>query len=168
MSQSIIGTIEAIAVRTCKDGPMKELRQAEARADGGVDGDVPSPLDRGISLLSADQWEQAMRELGQDLPWHTRRLNVLVRGPGLGPLIGRTIRAGSVQIAVKKEATPCNLLERLCAGLRDVLKPDCRGGVLGRITQSGTLAIGDEIVLLEETDHEAPTGKSAGDAGLED
>ncbi len=161
MAQHIVGTIEAIAVRSCKDGPMKELSRVEARADGGLDGDLPSPPDRGISLLSAEQWEQAMRELGRDLPWHTRRLNILVRGPGLGPLIGRTIRAGSVRIAVKKEATPCNVLERLCAGLRDVLTPDCRGGVLGRITQSGTLAIGDEIVLLEEADLEAPAGESA-------
>ncbi len=161
MAQSIVGTIEAIAVRSCKDGPMKELTRAEARADGGVDGDVPSSLDRGISLLSAEQWEQTMLELGRDLPWHTRRLNILVRGPGLGPLIGRTIRAGSVQIAVKKEATPCKVLERLCTGLRDALEPDCRGGVLGRITESGTLAIGDEIVLLEDMDAEAPEVDSA-------
>ena len=53
-------------------------------------------------------------------------------------------------------------------GLRAALTPDCRGGVLGRIMQSGTLAIGDEIVLLKEADREAPTGESAGDAGLED
>ena len=147
---------------------MKQLPRAEARVDGGIDGDTPSSPDRGISLLCAEQWEQVMRELDRDLPWHTRRSNILVRGPRLGPLIGRTIRVGSVRIAVKKEAKPCNILERLCAGLRDALEPDCRGGVLGRITQSGTLAIGDEVVLLEEADREAPTREPPGDAGLQD
>ncbi len=147
---------------------MKELSRVEARADGGIDGDVPSPTDRGITMLSADQWEQVTRELDRDLPWHTRRANVLVSGPGLRRLIGQEIQVGSVRVAVTGETKPCRLMEQLCPGLRAALTPDCRGGVLGRIMQSGTLAIGDEIVLLKEADREAPTGESAGDAGLED
>ncbi len=166
MSQRVLGTIEAIAVRSCKDGPMKELRRAEARADGGVDGDLPAPLDRGITLLSADQWEQVTWELHRDLPWHTRRANVLVSGPGLGRLIGQEIQVGSVRVAVTGETNPCKLMEQLCPGLRAALTPERRGGVHGRITQSGTLAIGDEIVFLDEADREAPTGESANDAGL--
>ena len=166
MAQRIVGTIEAIAVRSCKDGPMNELPWVEARADGGVDGDVPSPPDRGITLLSADQWEQVTRELDRDLPWHTRRANVLVSGPGLERLIGHEIQLGSVRVAVTGETKPCKLMDQLCPGLRAALTPERRGGVHGRITQSGTLAIGDEIVLLEEADHEAPTGESAGDASL--
>ncbi len=158
MAQRIVGTIEAIAVRTVKNGPMKELSRVEARADGGVDGDLPSALDRGITLLSADQWERVTRDLDRDLPWHTRRANVLVSGPGLGRLIGQEIQVGAVGVAVTGETKPCKLMDQLCPGLRAALTPECRGGVLGRITQSGTLAIGDDIVLLEE----------AGDAGLQD
>ena len=168
MAQRIVGRIEAIAVRTVKNGPMKELSQVEAQAGGGVDGDLPSPLDRGITLLSADQWEQVTLELDRDLPWHTRRANILVSGPGLRRLIGQEIQVGSVRVGVTGETKPCKLMDQLCPGLRAALTPDCRGGVLGRITQSGTLAIGDEIVLLEEGQLEAPTGKPAGDAGLED
>ena len=59
-------------------------------------------------------------------------------------------------------------MEQLCPGLRAALTPECRGGVLGRITRSGTMAIGDEIVLLEETDRAAQTGASVPDAGPED
>ena len=168
MAQRVVGTIEAIAVRSCKNGPMEELPQAEARTGGGIEGDLPAPLDRGITLLSADQWEQVTRELDRDLPWHTRRANVLVSGPGLGRLIGQEIQVGSVRVAVTGETKPCKLMEQLCPGLRAALTPERRGGVHGRITQSGTLVIGDEIVLLEEADHEAPTGESAGDANLED
>jgi len=168
MTQYIVGTIEAIAVRSCKDGPMKELSRVEARAGGGVEGDLPAPLDRGITLLSAEQWEQVTRELDRDLPWHTRRANVLVSGPGLRRLIGQEIQVGSVRVAVTGETKPCKLMEQLCPGLRAALTPECRGGVLGRIMQSGTLAIGDEIVLLEQSGCEAAAGESAGDAGLED
>ena len=158
MAQRIVGTIEAIAVRSCKNGPMEELPQAEAHAGGGIEGDLPAPLDRSITLLSADQWAQVTRELGRNLSWHTRRANVLVSGPGLERLIGREIQLGSVRVAVTGETKPCKLMEQICPGLRAALTPDCRGGVLGRITQSGKLAIGDEIVLLEE----------AGDASLQD
>ncbi len=168
MAQRIVGRIEAIAVRTVKNGPMKELSQVEAQAGGGVDGDLPSPLDRGITLLSADQWEQVTLELDRDLPWHTRRANVLVSGPGLGRLIGQEIQVGSVRVGVTGETKPCKLMDQLCPGLRAALTPDCRGGVLGRITQSGTLAIGDEIVLLDEGNLELPTDKPPGDAGLQD
>jgi MOSC domain-containing protein YiiM len=105
-----------------------------------------------------------MQELERDLPWHTRRANVLVSGSKLEHLIGREIQLGSVRVAVTGETKPCKLMEKLCPGLRAALKPDFRGGVLGRITQAGTMAIGDEIVLLEEADCEA----AAGDAGLED
>ncbi len=161
MAQRIVGIIEAIAVRSQKNGPMKELRRAEARADGGVAGDLPSSLNRGMTLLSADQWKQVMRELDRDLPWHTRRANVLVSGPGLERLIGQEIQVGSVRVAVKGETKPCELMERLCPRLRAALTPECRGGVLGRITQSGTMAIGDEIVLLEHSDREVPEAGSA-------
>ena len=147
---------------------MEELPQAEAHAGGGIEGDLPSPIDRGITLLSADQWEQVTRDLDRDLPWHTRRANVLVSGPGLERLIGHEIQLGPVRVTVTGETKPCKLMDQLCPGLRAALKPDCRGGVLGRITQSGTLAIGDEVVLLEEADHEAPTGEPAGDASLQD
>ena len=168
MAQRIVGTIEAIAVRSRKNGPMEELPQAEAHAGGGIEGDLPAPPDRSITLLSADQWNQVMRELDRDLPWHTRRANVLVSGPALELLIGHEIQLGSVRVAVKGETEPCKLMEQICPGLRAALTPECRGGVLGRITQSGTMAIGDEIVLLEATDREAQTGASVPDAGRED
>jgi MOSC domain-containing protein YiiM len=163
-----VGKIEGIAVRTAKNGPMKELSQANAEAGGGIEGDLRASLDRSITLLSADQWAQTMQELNRDLPWHTRRANVLVSGSGLGRLIGHEIQLGSVRVAVKGETAPCGLMEQLCPGLREALTPDCRGGVLGRITQSGTLTIGDEIFLLQEADHEAETGDSAGGAGRQD
>ncbi len=160
MAHRIVGTIEAIAVRSRKKGPMEELPQAKAHAGGGIEGDLPAAPDRSITLLSADQWKQVMRELDRDLPWHMRRANILVSGPGLERLIGHKIQLGSVRVAVKGETEPCQLMEQLCPGLRAALTPECRGGVLGRITRSGAMAIEDEIVLLEETDHEVPEAGS--------
>ena len=172
MPHRVVGTIESIAVRSRKNGPMEELPQAEAHAGGGIEGDRPAAPDRSITLLSADQWKQVMQELDRDLPWHVRRANILVSGPGLERLIGHEIQLGSVRVAVKGETEPCELMEQLCPGLRAALTPECRGGVLGRITQSGTMVIGDEIVLLEEADLEAAAAtraaEPAGDAGVQD
>lgn len=146
MSQ--VGTVLALAVRGPNTGPMRELEWAEATADGGLGGDVRSSPERGITLLSAEQWADVMRELGVELPWHTRRANVLVSGGGLGALVGRRLRIGAAEIEVLGETRPCALMDRLQPGLRAALAPACRGGVHARIVQGGGLRVGDPVELV--------------------
>ncbi len=140
--------ITAIAVRTAVDGPMLEIERAVAAVDGGVDGDLDCTPDRGITFISSRQWLQVVRELGAELPWHTRRANVLVDAPELGAWIGKTIRIGAVEVAVKAETRPCGLMDQLHRGLKDALAPECRGGVYGRVTQAGSFGVGDKITIL--------------------
>ena len=141
--------VEAVAVRTAVDGPMREIDLAVAKIGGGIDGDLECTPDRGITFLASQQWRQVVRELGTDLPWHTRRANVLVDAPTLSGWIGKTVRIGEVQVAIKSETHPCGLMDRLHAGLKDALRPECRGGVYGRVTRGGSFRVGDEISLLE-------------------
>lgn len=125
---------------------MREVARVEATADGGLAGDLRSSPDRGVTLISAPQWRQTMMELGADLPWHTRRANVLVDAASLAPLIGRRIRIGEVEVDVKAETKPCGVMDKLHQGLRQALVPDCRGGVYGRIVRGGAIAIGDAVL----------------------
>ena len=141
--------VEAVAVRTAVDGPMREIDLAVAKIGGGIDGDLECTPDRGITFLASQQWRQVVRELGTDLPWHTRRANVLVDAPTLSGWIGKTVRIGEVQVAIKSETHPCGLMDRLHAGLKDTPRPECRGGVYGRVTRGGSFRVGDEISLLE-------------------
>jgi MOSC domain-containing protein YiiM len=143
-----IGRVVSIALRTQVKGPMQEVEQAEARFDEGLTGDVPSQPHRSITFISAEQWHEVVRELGVELPWHTRRANVLVEGLRLADLIGRRIGVGEVEVTVNAETTPCGYMDELHPGLRDALSPDCRAGVYGRITKAGEIKIGDRITMM--------------------
>ncbi|GIK17705.1 MAG: molybdenum cofactor biosynthesis protein [Planctomycetota bacterium] len=144
-----IGRVVGIAVRTGPGAPMKELDEVLAATDGGLAGDNPSSPRRGVTLISQPQWRKANEELGSDLPWHTRRANVLVDAPSLGDLIGTTIALGNVLVRVEGETKPCAVMDAAQAGLLNALKPDGRGGVHGHILAGGLIRVGAEVRRVE-------------------
>ncbi len=133
----------AIAVRPVKEGPMREVDRVELSPESGVAGDHGHSARRGVTFLSAKQWETVTRELGVNLPWHTRRANVLLEADTLAPLIGRTIRIGRVCVEILGETDPCAKMDRQYAGLREALVRECRGGVYGRVLVGGEIGVGD-------------------------
>jgi MOSC domain-containing protein YiiM len=149
MSEPPAGKVLGIALRGPNNGKMTLVDEAAATVDGGLNGDVEPSPHRGVTFIAAGQWEQVTRELGADLPWHTRRANVLVDATGLGHLIGRRIRVGEVEVQIKAVTEPCGLMDKLHDGLRQALVPDARGGVYGRVVKGGSLRVGDEIVTVE-------------------
>jgi MOSC domain-containing protein YiiM len=144
-----VGKVQSLALRAGKLGPMREVPEVKAIADGGLVGDNPARPERGISLLAAGQWRQVQRELDASLPWHTRRANVLVDADSLGGLIGHTIAIGELVVHVLAETKPCAVMDRQCPGLRQALTPDARGGVIGRIVRGGVLRVGDSVARLD-------------------
>lgn len=149
MAEEQVGTILAIAVRTVKDGPMREIQRAEAAVDGGLAGDLASSPERGITFIAAGQWREATTLLKVDLPWHTRRANVLIEAGSLAHLIGKTVVLGEVRVAIKDETRPCGLMDQLHAGLKDALKPERRGGVHGQVLAGGAFSVGDAVMLAD-------------------
>lgn len=147
MPEQLIGTIVGIAIRSVKNGPMREISEAVAVAHGGIEGDLLSSPARGITLMSSVQWQQVVGQLGEDLPWHARRANVLVDAPELSHLIGRKILLGGVQVKVEGETEPCSLMDEICSGLSEVLVPDCRGGVHGSVVLGGCFKVGDHLTF---------------------
>ena len=147
MDNQVIGKVLAIAIRSSEGGPMREITQAAIPDAGGIEGDLPSSPNRALTLLAAGQWRQINAELGTDLPWHTRRANVLIDCDSLVHLIGKTIAIGQVRLEVLKETRPCELMDRQHDGLRRALEPECRGGVHGRILQTGRFCVGDVVAL---------------------
>lgn len=141
------GRVLAIALRDGTLGPMIEVAEATATADGGIEPNHRVSAKRGLTLIAKDRWEAAVAEIhAEELPWHTRRANLLVNGIELADLIGRTIRIGeTVRVAIHGETEPCALMDNLHPGLRAALEPDCRGGVYGRIVTGGAIRAGDEV-----------------------
>lgn len=122
----------------------------------GVHGDIRGAIRPGksgrrqISLIEAESWDAALRELGPgeaaSLPWHVRRANLLVEGlrlprePGAVIAIGATLR-----IQITCECDPCRRMDEIAPGLKSALMPDWRGGVLGRVLTDGEIAVGDDV-----------------------
>ena len=142
-----IGKVLAIALRSVHRGPMFEVPEAQAYADDCLKGDHGSSTKRGLTMLASVQWRQAMAELGADLPWHTRRANVLIDADTLEPLIGRTIRVGRIGVRVHAETKPCGEMDRMLPGLTAALTPDCRAGVYGQILNNGVIRVADVVSL---------------------
>lgn len=141
--------VVGMAIRTRKNGPMREIEADEVVVDGGLVSDVPVSRNRGLTLLSSEQWSQVQRELDADLPWHTRRANVLVEGLPLADLLGRRVQLGAIELEIVDETHPCEMMDRLHQGLRAVLEPERRGGVHGRVLRGGRLQLGDPVSIVE-------------------
>jgi MOSC domain-containing protein YiiM len=139
---------------------METLGQVAVTADEGVHGDFRGavrpgkPPRRQVSLIEADSWAAAMAELGREgdraIPWYERRANLLVEGLCLPREAGKVVAIGPMlRIEITRECDPCSRMEEIAPGLKAVLIPDWRGGVLGRVIADGEIAVGDEIRIEE-------------------
>ena len=121
----------------------------------GIDGDcrgVIKPGGRGkrqVSLMERGDWGAAMAELGRDLPWQSRRANLLVDGLDLPQTPGALIRIGTVLMRITGECDPCVRMEAVAPGLEAALTPDWRGGALARVIEGGTIRVGDRMEIEE-------------------
>ncbi len=145
------GIVERIAVRRQPGGPMAEVDGIFVTAGASIDQEPGRSRRRGLTLLSLESWTHTCRGLDAPLPWTFRRANLLISGFDLARTIGRTIDVGSVRVLIHGETKPCDVMDRAHPGLRDALKPDCRGGVHGEILVGGSIRTGDSIHLLVDT-----------------
>lgn len=153
------GRLGGIARHDRPRGPMQVIDEVRVALREGVAGDFrgamkpDGPRRRQISLLEAESWAAALRdlELAPDaIGWHERRANFLVEGVRLPRREGARVRIGNdVVIEVVQECDPCSRMEELHKGLKAVLTPDWRGGVLGRVLAEGTVRVGDTIRIEE-------------------
>jgi MOSC domain-containing protein YiiM len=104
------------------------------------------PGKRQVTVISADAWRQACRELQNDIPWTTRRANLLVDDFELPKTIGAVLKIGQVRLRITGEVDPCSRMDEQCPGLTKALQPDWRGGVSCSVLQGGSVALGDEVV----------------------
>ncbi|MGB1252747.1 MAG: MOSC domain-containing protein [Candidatus Promineifilaceae bacterium] len=141
-----------IAVRPEVDAAMVLMDQTIIREESGVDGDYRRGRGaRQVTVLFKDQWEAACRAVDTDLPWTTRRANLLVDGMTLADCKGLSLAIGDTILEVTGETLPCNLMEAAQSGLRAALGPNWRGGVTCRVIQTGAVAVGDTVAVLETT-----------------
>lgn len=149
------GTIAGIARHAQAFGPIETLDSVEIEVGHGLAGDFRGSRKpgrdgrRGVSLIEAGDWADAMAEIGGALPWYERRANLLVEGFDLPKVAGTRLRIGTAVLEVTCECDPCSRMDALAPGLRAALEPDWRGGALARVIEAGTITLGDRIGIVE-------------------
>ena len=159
MTAQLIG----IARRPARRAPMEEIGCGEITADGGLAGDHKGPKfpKRRITVLSREDWQAALAALpssheAPDLPWTTRRANLLVEGVRLPRARGGRIRIGPVVLEVTYPTVPCRRMEEAYPGLLKALMPEWRGGITARVLCGGHVSIGDPVTVLHSPPDEPP------------
>ncbi len=145
-----MGKLLAIANRQKSGSPMNLFDFAQVSLSSGVNGDFRGkPGKRQVTVVSRESWDHAIAELGKEVDWTARRANLLVEGIDLQNSKGHQLRIGSVLLEISGETEPCENMDAQCQGLRSVLQPEWRGGVLCSVLEEGHVAIGDPVSLIE-------------------
>ncbi|HLU06817.1 MAG TPA: MOSC domain-containing protein [Woeseiaceae bacterium] len=141
-----MGRLAGIARRDRKRAPMQTLEHAEISSESGVACDFRGkPGPRQVTVISAAAWQAACAELNDDLPWTTRRANLLVEDVELPKSIGAILRVGPVRLQITGEVDPCSRMEEQRPGLKAALQPEWRGGVSCTVIAGGPVSLGDEV-----------------------
>jgi len=130
---------------------METLDHAQVTVEEGIHGDFrgglkPGRNKRQVTLMTAEGWRDALRELNTTVPWERRRVNLLVEDLPLEASEGARILFDSgLVLEVTGECDPCSRMEEIAPGLKAVLLPHWRGGVTTKVIQSGPIRVGDNV-----------------------
>lgn len=148
------GRLIAIARRARHRAPMEELAEADVTLAAGVAGDSRGAKykTRQVTVLALEDWLAALAAVGArrgdpppDLPWTTRRANLLVEGVRLPEAKGAIFAVGPVVLEVSGVTWPCARMDEACPGLLKALAAESRGGVTARVIEEGRIRAGDPV-----------------------
>jgi MOSC domain-containing protein YiiM len=141
-----LGRLEAIWIKRAHRGPMHEVTEATAVAGQGIAGNVDRSRRRQVTIIEREVWDALVRALGADVPPSSRRANLMVSGVQLQETRGRTLKIGTVRLAIGGETTPCERMDEAFPGLRAAMRPNWGGGVFAQVLDDGIIAVGDAVI----------------------
>lgn len=144
-----MGRLVGLARRDKKRAEMEILDDAEISERTGVANDFRGkPGKRQVTVISAEAWAAACEELGQEIPWTTRRANLLTEDIELPQRTGDVIEIAGVRLLVTMKVDPCSRMDEQFQGLRSALIPEWRGGVACTVLKGGPVRLGDSVSVL--------------------
>lgn len=144
-----MGRLVGLARRDKKRAEMEILDDAEISEQTGVANDFRGkPGKRQVTVISAEAWAAACEELGQEIPWTTRRANLLIEDIELPQRTGNVIEIAGVRLLVTMKVDPCSRMDEQFQGLRSALIPEWRGGVACTVLKGGPVRLGDSVSVL--------------------
>ena len=146
-----MASVQSISYRKKPKAPMTEINCVEISCEQGVLPDTRGkPGKRQVTLLSLEAWQTACTELGAELPWTTRRANILVSGITFSADdVGKILQIGDVRLQITVETDPCNRMDEQHQGLMAVLTPNWRAGVCCRVLSGGQIRVNDPMTWCD-------------------
>jgi MOSC domain-containing protein YiiM len=146
-----MGTVIGIARRESKRAVMETLESAIISDETGVADDFRGTSNlRQVTLLSSMVWNKVCQEVNSDLPWTTRRANLLIDGLEFPQQKGELLKIGEVLLQITMEMKPCYRMDEQFTGLKEALKPEWRGGICCKVLHGGSVTIGDQIYITSK------------------
>lgn len=144
------GRLEAIWLKRAHRGKMDEVAQATVAVGQGLVGSIGGSSRRQVTLIEQERWTSFQKALGRDIHPSGRRANLMVSGIALARTRGRILRVGGVRLAIGGETTPCERMDEVAPGLRDLMRPNWGGGVFAQILDDGVVTVGDTVFFEDE------------------
>ena len=150
------GRVASLHLHPEKAGePLRGVEQIEVVAQKGVLGNprkfgvvsraTGAPSKRQVTLIEREQIAEHAAMLGlQTIIPGAVRSNIETFGVNLIELIGREVQIGGATLLFYEARTPCEKMDRICEGLRPLMK-DGKQGVLAQVIRSGTIRVGDAV-----------------------
>ena len=144
-----MGQLKGIARRAAQRAPMEEVDAASVSIQSGISGDYRGEAKgRQVTILASEDWKAACEDVGAELPWTTRRANILVEGLMLPRAVGARVKIGDSVLEVTGETDPCERMDEQHDGLRQALTPSWRGGCTCRVVTGGDIRVGDSAEII--------------------
>lgn len=141
-----------IAARPVNKADMQTFPRAQIVETGlagnyYADHDKRMRSSRQVTVLSLEQWIEAIKCVGEDLPWWLRRANLCIRGYSFTAKdVGRSILIGrNALLHITGETDPCKRMDEIFPGLQNALGVPFRGGVTCRVTNPGEIFLNDIV-----------------------
>jgi MOSC domain-containing protein YiiM len=145
----MLGRVEALWTKRAHLGVMDAQVEVNCVAGLGIEGNTCRSSTRQVTIISREQWDAMMRELGATVDPSARRANILVSGVELAGSRGRVLRLGAVRVRIRGETRPCERMDEALPGLRTAMDPEWRGGAFGEVLDDGLLTVGDAVTWDE-------------------
>ena len=150
--------IREILISGSPESPMTSFAAAQAVAGRGLEGDryfagsgtfspVPRKPDFELTLIEWEKVDAFAHESGLPFTTALARRNLVTEGVDLNALAGREFRIGGALIRGIRLCEPCNYLAKTSfpETLRGLVH---KGGLRAQIVESGTIRVGDSIIVL--------------------
>jgi MOSC domain-containing protein YiiM len=150
--------VAALHVAPERGAPMVAVERVEALAGQGLVGDrYFGTRHRHVTVQSLTELAEASAARGAPVPAGATRRTITLDDGRVPTTPGARLRIGEVELEVVRKAAPCRVMET-AVGPGAARAMHERGGAVCRVLGSGTIAVGDPVLLGGDG---APVGPEA-------